>query len=57
MWRPAHHSSSITSHSPNPPPLVFGEALATIEPKDRAFLPDTYNIGVEIFVLSLVALI
>ena len=49
--------NNITSQLPNPPPLLFGEALVAIEPKDRTFLLDPDNIGVEILVLSSVALI
>ena len=37
--------------------MLFGEALAYREPKDTTFLHDIYNIGVEILVLSSVALI
>ena len=37
---------NITSHSLNPPPLLFGDAIAVIEPKDKTFLPDPNNIGV-----------
>ena len=48
---------NITSHSPNPPPLLFGEALVAREPKDRTFFTDPDNIGVEILVLSSVDLI
>ena len=41
----------------NPPPLLFDEALASIESKDRTFLINLDNIGVEILVLSSVAFI
>ena len=41
----------------NPPPLLFDEAFAAIEPKDRKFLPDPDNIGVEILFLSSMSLI
>ena len=37
--------------------MIFGEALADREPKDRTFFPDPDNIGVEILVLYSVALI
>ena len=37
--------------------MVFGKALVAREPNDRTFLPDPYNIGVEILVLFSVALI
>ena len=35
----------------NPPPPLFGEALASIESKDMMFFIDTENIGVEILFL------
>ena len=41
----------------NPPPPLFGEALASIESKDMMFFIDTENIGVEILFLYSVALI
>ena len=37
--------------------MLFKEALVYIEPKDRTFLPNTDNIGVEILVLYSVKLI
>ena len=46
-----------TDRQTDPPPLLFGEALAAREPKDRKVFSDPYNIGVEILVLSSVALI
>ena len=51
-------TSNITSHSPKPPLMIFGEALASREPKDRnPPPPDPYNIDVEILLLYSVALI
>ena len=41
----------------NPPLLLFGGVLASREPKNGKFLPDPDNIGVEILLLSSVALI
>ena len=37
--------------------MLFGEALASREPKDRTFLPYPDNIGVEILVLHSMALV
>ena len=37
--------------------MIFGEALAAREPNDMTFLPDPYNIGVDISFLSSVTLI
>ena len=39
------------------PHLIFGEELAAIAPKERKFLPDLDNIGVEILFLLSLALI
>ena len=49
--------SLTVSDSPNPPPLIFGEALTVREPKDGAFLTDPDNVSIEMLVLYSVTLI
>ena len=47
----------MTEYAENPPPLIFGDAIAAKEPNNTMFLPDPDNIGVGILVLSSVDLI
>ena len=47
----------VLEYASNQPPMLFWKALAYREPKDRMFLPDPDNIGVEILVFSPVVLI